>query len=32
MLNANVAKGTKWDRGGKSFQLTEAKAKFIDCH
>lgn len=34
MLNAslaNVAKGTEWDGGEKSFQLTEAKAKFIDC-
>jgi len=34
MLNAslaNVARGTKWDGGGKSFQLTEAKAKFINC-
>lgn len=34
MLNASfalIAKGTKWDGGGKGFQLTEDKAKFIDC-
>lgn len=27
---ANVAKGTKWDGEGESFQQTEAKAKIID--
>lgn len=35
MLHASlalIAKGTKWIGGGKGFQLTEAKAKFIDCH